>query len=98
MAIDLAGEVVAALRSDGGRAALAEALRPVVAEEVRAALAEGEQRLEPLSAILGVSSRAAAARLRRHEGLRALGTPTGRGRFLFRRVEVEQYLRARGGR
>jgi hypothetical protein len=97
VAIDLVGEWIAALQSPDGRAAIAEALRPVVAEETRRALDDHSERLEPLAAILGCSTRAAAARLRRDAGLRALGVPMGRGRFVFKRAEVQQYMRTRGG-
>jgi hypothetical protein len=95
VAIDLIGEWVAALRSPDGRAAIADAVRPVVAEEARRALVEHGERLESLAAILGCSTRAAAARLRRDAGLRALGVPVGRGRLVFKRSEVEAHMRGR---
>lgn len=58
-----------------------------------------EDKLLPLAAILGCSSKAATTRLSRDGELRALGLRVGR-RLLFRRAEVEAFLaqRTRGGR
>ena len=91
MSVDLAAEVVAALRSEAGRAALKDAIAPVVADEVRRALAEKSDVLEPLSNILGVSKKAASARLTREPELRKLGVRVGR-RTLFTRARVLSYF------
>lgn len=95
MALDLASELIAALRSSDGMAAVADAVRGVVADEVRRVLAEQGEQLRPLNEILSCSRPAANARLARDPGLRALGVPVGR-RLLFRRSDVEAYLKTRG--
>ena len=94
MAIDLASELVAALCSPDGRATLAEAIAPAVDDIVRRRLAEQAEQLQPLGEILGCSRAAANARIARDAGLRALGIPSGR-RLLYRRSDVEMYLRSR---
>ncbi len=94
MPIDLASEWIAALRSPDAQKALAEALRPIVADELDRVLKANGEHLAPLATIVGSSVRAAAARLRRDNGLRALGIPIGR-RLFFRRSEVELYLKQR---
>jgi hypothetical protein len=95
MAIDIVPDIIAALRSAGGREALADAVRAVVHEEIRLALAEQRDTLKPLSAILGISAAAARMRITRDPRLRAVGFPIGR-RLLFRAHEVEAYLRGCG--
>jgi hypothetical protein len=62
--------------------------------EVLAQLAETPR---PLEAIMGIKRAAANARIARDAGLRALGVPSGR-RLLFKRGDVESYLRLRGPR
>ncbi len=91
-ALDVAAEVVAALRSPEGRAALTEALRPVVAEEL--ARATKAPALEPLATILGCSLPAARMRELRDPELRALAVQSGRRR-LYRRDQVLQLLEVR---
>jgi hypothetical protein len=63
-------------------------------EDILARLAEG---LRPLAVILNKTSKAASSQIARDPGLRALGVPSGR-RLLFRRSDVETYLRLRGPR
>lgn len=92
--IDLASEVLLALQSQEGRAAIGDGVRAVVREEVRAALAEREERLLPLPEVLGCTPAAARMRLRRDPALRQLGIPIGR-RILFKRSDVEHYYKAR---
>lgn len=99
MALDLASELVAALRSPDGRAALADAVGGVVDDIVKKRLAEQAEQLQPLAAILGCSRKAASARLRSDARLRQLGVPQGANRpMLFRPSEVTAYLKSRGGK
>ncbi|MCU1277076.1 MAG: hypothetical protein JWM53_622 [bacterium] len=93
--INVEHEAVTLLKSPEVKAALADALRAIVREEVRSALAEQAEQLAPLAKILGCSSPAAGARLRRDPELRKLGVQIGR-RVLFKRSDVEGYYRARG--
>jgi len=99
MTVDLAGEVLAALRSPEGQAALAEAIRPVVAEVVREALAEREaDRLldaPALARYLGCSPAALRMRLHRGSALAQLAL-TVDGRRVWRRSDVEAMLRRAG--
>ena len=94
MSVDLAPEVVAALRSPQGRAALADAIVPLLAAEIRAALAERADILEPLHEIIGGTRKGSWSRAQRDDGLRALGVPVSR-RLMFRRSEVLAYLKQR---
>ena len=92
MNLDLAAELVAALRSPSGREALREALAPVIADELQRALEQrAADQLVPLAKILGKSAKAAAMQLSRDAGLRSLGVPCGR-RLLFKPSVVERYL------
>ena len=66
---------------------------------VRAELAAQAEKLEPLGAILGISTRAAAKRITRDPGLRALGVPQAPNRpLLFRRSAVVAHLERKAGR
>lgn len=98
MSLDLAAEVVAALRSPDGRTALADALRPVIAAEVQAALAHrGEAEIldgPALARLLGVTPAALRMRLRRGSDLAAVAR-TVDGRRVWRRADVDLLL-ARG--
>ena len=76
------------------RAEMVADMRHIVRNELREALDQEHDQLQPLRVILNCSTRAAAARLRRDAGLRQLGIPTGRGRLLFRRADVHTYMRA----
>lgn len=97
--IDLGAELLAALRSPDGRAALADAMRPVVAAEVRTALVEREQDrmvdLRGLAALLGSPSTAAAKMaVRRDPELAALALRMG-SRRRWRASEVLRLLETR---
>lgn len=96
MALDLAAELIAALRSSSGREALAEALRPVVADELKRALDEKRQRPETLAEIMGVDPETARGRERRDPELRALAVETRGRRRLYLRHQVDAHLKARG--
>jgi hypothetical protein len=80
--IDLAAEIVSALRSSSGREAIAAAVAPVVAAEVTKALAEREERLQTYAEIVGLrpdSGRKVIARAKKTDPeLVALGTYIGR--------------------
>jgi hypothetical protein len=97
MALDISREFIEALRSADGRAALADAIGPVVDEIVQRRLAERAEQLQPLAAILGCERKAANSRLARDADLRNLGVLSGK-RLLFRASDVESYLRTRAGR
>jgi hypothetical protein len=89
--IDIASEVVHALRSDAGQQALGDALRAAVAPLLRTALDEHDEKLLPLASILGITDDAARKRLRRSPQLRAMGVPNGR-RLVFKASVVQSYL------
>ncbi|MFI5229826.1 MAG: hypothetical protein ACHQWU_12205 [Gemmatimonadales bacterium] len=68
-------------------------------EIVRRELAARTEALQPLSAILGISTRAAAKRIARDPGLRALGVTQAANRpLLFRSSAVIAYLDQKAGR
>lgn len=97
--IDLAAELVAALRSDAGRAALADALRPVVAAAVREELSRaGDSLLDDRAAAehVGLSVVAFRARVRRERDLAALALGGERFRR-WRRCDLDGYMTARAG-
>lgn len=95
MALDLAGELLSALRSPEGRRALAEALRPVVAEEIRRALEDREADAvldtNALAKLLGCSPRALRARIVRGSALGSIVFEID-GRRMWRRSEVMRLL------
>jgi len=99
--IDLAAEVLAALRSPEGRAALVDPLRPVIAEAVRAVLDERERDallgIADLAALLGCSPAAAKARVHRDSELAGLALRVG-SRRKWRRSEVLTLLESRRSR
>ncbi len=93
--IDFAAEVIAALRSEVGQAALVEALADPVAERVVARLdARRGAALEPLAAILGKTAAAARMVEARDPELRKLALAVGRRR-LYQRDAVLAYLGAK---
>ena len=98
--IDVGPEVVAALRSPGGQAAIAEAVAPVVAAEVRRAFDEAahDALLDSRRAAeyLGLSRAAFKQRRRRDPSLEALALGGGRSRR-WRRTDLDGWLRDRGG-
>lgn len=96
MALDLASELVEALCSPRGQAALAGAIGPVIDAIVQRRLAEQAEQLQPLAAVLNKDRKAAAAQIARDPGLRALGVPSGK-QLLFRPSEVAAYLKSRRG-
>ena len=81
MIVDLAAELVSALRSPSGRDALREALAPVVADEIKRALEEQGATPKPLAEIWGVSPETARGRERRDPGLQKLAIKSGRRRL-----------------
>jgi hypothetical protein len=93
MTFDLTGDLVAALGSPSGRAALREALAPVIADEVKRAISEQHQKLQPLADILHLSLDAARKREARDPGLRKLAIASGRRR-LYLAHQVHTYLQA----
>lgn len=100
--IDLGGELLAALRSTDGQTAVAEAVRAVVAAEVRAALAEQRecQLLDSrgLADYLGTTPAALRMRLRRGSDLAAIAVELD-GKRAWRRADVEALIaRGRGRR
>ncbi len=96
--IDVAAEILAALRSPEVAKAIAEVVRPVVAEEVERLLdRRRDEPLKPLAEILGLTPNAARMREARDPRLMALAVPVGRRRF-YRAAEVELYLRAEAPR
>ncbi len=96
--IDLVAAIADALRSPEVAKSIAEAVRPIVAEEVAKALAAVKvEPLEPLGEILGCSDDAARMREVRDPGYAPLAVVVGRRR-LYRRGDVESYLRAKGRR
>ena len=97
--IDLGAELLAALRSSDGRAAIAEAVRPVLAAELRRALDERERDrligLADLAALLGSPSVGAAKMaVRRDPELAALALRVG-SRRRWQRSAVLALLDAR---
>jgi hypothetical protein len=95
--LDVAAEVISALRSSSGRDAIAAAVAPVVASEVAKALAEREEKLETLATILGVALDTARKRLKRDHELRALGVVVGR-QWKAKRSVVLAHLAQAGAR
>lgn len=96
MALDLTDELVRALRSADGRAAIADAITPAVDAIVAKRLAQQAESLQPLCDVLNISRKAATARLQRDLELRRLGVPSGR-RLLFKASEVAALLKQRRG-
>ena len=93
--VDLSALAIDAISSPRVVEQLVEVLAPRVADLVVARLvAQRASSLEPLSAILGISKRAALARLTRDPELRACGLRVGRS-LRFRRADVEAILSAR---
>ena len=90
---------IAALFAAGGFSLEEIERRAELAAEraVRRVLAEQAERLEPLSVILGISSKAAHARLARDPQLRRIGVQVG-ARCLFKRNAVEGYFRTKAER
>ena len=90
----LALELLAALRSDEGRALLGELIEQHAGAALRRVLAEQREQLQPLHELLNCTPSAARMRLTRDTALRALAHRVGR-RSLFRASEVRQLLAAR---
>jgi hypothetical protein len=103
VAIDLAAEFIAALRSSPAREAIAEAVRGVVASEVRAALDATRDKPRPLDEILSelegrtITPEVARGRERRDPLLRALSVDQKGRRRRYLRHQVERHLRAKAG-
>jgi conjugal transfer/entry exclusion protein len=97
MALDLVTELVAALRSADGRAAIADAVGPAVDAILQRRLAEQAEQLQPLATILGIDRKAATQRIARDAALRALGVPSGK-RLVFKATDVQTYLKTRAAR
>lgn len=93
--IDLGAELVAALRSPDGRAALADAVRTVVAVEVRAALNQSEEAhyldSSALAKMLGISPAALRMRLRRGSAFSGIAL-TVDGKRVWRRGDIEALI------
>jgi len=96
MTFDLSAELVAALRSPAGRAALAEVVGDATGAAVRAALAEREaDRLldgPALARYLGLTPAALRMRLRRGSSLGRLALDLD-GRKVWRRADVDAAIR-----
>lgn len=96
----LGAELVAALATPEGRAALGIEAFAAKLHELEAkidAIAERCDELLPLGKILGISTKAAMARLERDSGLRAVGVRFGR-RTLFTREAVRSYFATKARR
>ncbi len=94
--IDLGAELLAALRSDAGRAVLADALRPVVADAVRGVLAEqAETWIDNREAAAAIGRTPAAFRMliSRRPDLARLSSGDGRARR-WRRSDLERWQQA----
>lgn len=94
MALDLAAELVAALRSPSGRDALREALAPVVAAELQRVLGEQRETPRPLAEILGIGADAARKREARDAELRKLAIASGRRRLYLAHQVLEHMQRS----
>lgn len=96
--IDFGAELLAVLRSPDGRAAIAEAVRPVVAAEVRSALdtAAHDVLLDARRAAehLRLTAAAFKQRRRRNRSLDALAIGAGRSRR-WRKADLEAWWRDR---
>lgn len=95
MPLDLASELLAALRSPDGRSALAEAVEPVVERVVRRLLDENDQDqlldTNALSRVLGISPRALRMRLTRGSQLAEIALSID-GRRVWRRRDVQALM------
>ncbi len=97
MSLDLTAELVAALRSDAGRLALAEAIKPALVTVVREELERASDALltdRDAATYLGLSPAAFWARIRREPELAKLAQGGNRWRR-WRRTDLSGYMAAR---